>query len=177
MPPNKKGGKKRRAAATRQSSVAVSGVDGELQCDAIHSSTSDDRVDSNDECVSPTSNTNVNDAIISLGDVVQIKGLVNAPQFNGMLGCVVSDVDPITNRCGVKIPHRGGSNRGITNKIMGIQVKNLAIVRKSKSEDDEEYEEDDITICPDRGYKFIEEEGVIVGQHVMVAIPGFFVPL
>jgi hypothetical protein len=170
MPP--KGGKKRRAAATRQSSGAISGVDGggELQCDAIHSSTSDDRVDANDECVSPTSNTNVNDAIISLGDVVQIKGLVNAPQFNGMMGCVVSDVDPITNRCGVKIPHRGGSNRGITNKIMGIQVKNLTIVRKSKSEDDKDDEEDDIMIRPDRGYKFIEEKGNIVGQHVMVAM-------
>ena len=175
MPPNKKGGKKRRAAATRQSPGAVSRVDGvgELQCDAIHSSTSDDRVNvevrsqgySNefsrnaDTAVDAGNEGSGDDAIISVGDVVQIKGLVSAPQFNGKRGCVVSNVDPTTNRCGVKLH---------SNKIMGIQVKNLTIVTKSKS--DNEDEEDDIMIRPDRGYLCIEEKGDIVGQHVMVAM-------
>jgi len=161
MPPNKKGGKTRRAAATRQSPGAVSRVDGggELQCDAILSSTSDNRVDANDEWFSLNPNTSVNDAIISVGDVVQIKGLISAPQFNGKMGCVVSDVDPTTNRCGVKLH---------SNKIMGIQVQNLIILTKSKS--DNEDDEDDTMIRLDRGYLCIEEKGKIVGQHVMSAI-------
>ena len=94
-----------------------------MQCDAIHSSTSDDRVDgevrssqgysnefsrnadtavdAGNEGLNP--NTSVNDSIISVGGVVQIKGLVGAQQFNVKMGCVVSDVDPTTNRCGVKL--------------------------------------------------------------------------
>jgi hypothetical protein len=44
----------------------------------------------------------------SVGDSVQIKGLVSAPQYNGMIGIVFSELNLATNRCGVKI-HVGGT--------------------------------------------------------------------
>jgi hypothetical protein len=102
MPSNKKGGKNRRAA-TRQSLSAASNVDGEVQSDAA-------RVDGAVRCQGYSNewlagkpntavdnrNDNEDGVTVSVDDEVQIKGLVSAPQFNGMSGWVISDVDPTT---------------------------------------------------------------------------------
>ena len=57
---------------------------------------------------------------LSIGDTVKIKGLVNASEYNGMRGVIVSVVDAKTNRCGVRIT---GKNA----KVMAIQVTNLTL--------------------------------------------------
>jgi hypothetical protein len=69
----------------------------------------------------------VNDdaASFSVGDAVQIIGLVSAPQYNDMRGIVVSDFDRATNRCGVKV--HGGKG-----PILALQIHNLTIIRKAK---------------------------------------------
>jgi len=51
---------------------------------------------------------------LSIGDIVTIKGLVNAPKYNGMKGIIVSEFDASTNRCGVRV---SGKNA----KVMAIQ--------------------------------------------------------
>jgi len=61
----------------------------------------------------------------SVGDSVQIMGLVGAPQYNDMRGIVVSDFDRTTNRCGVKV--HGGKG-----PILALQVHNLTMIRKAK---------------------------------------------
>ena len=68
----------------------------------------------------------VDDAVLfSVGDSVQIMGLVGAPQYNDMRGIVVSDFDRTTNRCGVKV--HGGKG-----PILALQVHNLTMIRKAK---------------------------------------------
>jgi hypothetical protein len=66
----------------------------------------------------------VDAASFSVGDSVQIMGLVGAPQYNDMRGIVVSDFDSTTNRCGVKVHGKG--------PILALQVHNLTMIRKAK---------------------------------------------
>jgi len=73
-------------------------------------------------------------ASFSVGDSVQIMGLVSATQYNDMRGIVVSDFDPTTNRCGVKV--RGG--KGL---ILALQVHNLTMIRRAKKSSNVEVEE------------------------------------
>jgi hypothetical protein len=67
----------------------------------------------------------VDAASFSVGDSVQIMGLVSASQYNYMRGIVVSDFDRTTNRCGVKV--HGGKG-----PILALQVHNLTMIRKAK---------------------------------------------
>jgi hypothetical protein len=67
----------------------------------------------------------VDAASFSVGDSVQIMGLVSAPQYNDVRGIVVSDFDRTTNRCGVKV--HGGKG-----PILALQVHNLTMIRKAK---------------------------------------------
>ena len=68
----------------------------------------------------------VDDAVLfSVGDSVQIMGLVGAPQYNDMRGIVVSDFDRTKNRCGVKV--HGGKG-----PMLALQVHNLTMIRKAK---------------------------------------------
>jgi hypothetical protein len=63
---------------------------------------------------------------LSIGDTVKINGLVNASEYNGMTGVIVSAVDNTTNRCGVRIT-------GKSAKVMAIQVTNLTLEVRAKS--------------------------------------------
>jgi hypothetical protein len=59
-----------------------------------------------------------NSTKLSTGDTVKINGLISAPQYNGMRGVIVSELDIKTNRCGVKIIGKNAN-------VMAIQVTNL----------------------------------------------------
>jgi hypothetical protein len=66
---------------------------------------------------------------LSIGDTVTVKGLVNAPKYNGMRGVIVSAVDVTTNRCGVRIT---GGNNYVSKVVMAIQVTNLTLESRAK---------------------------------------------
>jgi hypothetical protein len=63
---------------------------------------------------------------LSIGDTVKIEGLINASEYNGMRGVIVSAVDVTTNRCGVRIT---GKNA----KVMAIKVTNLTLECRAES--------------------------------------------
>jgi len=67
-------------------------------------------------------------ASLSVGDIVTIKGLVNAPKYNGTRGVIVSELDVTTNRCGVRVT--GGNN--VSKVVMAIQATNLTLERRAK---------------------------------------------
>ena len=61
--------------------------------------------------------------VFSVGDTVRLKGLISAPQYNGMKGIIVSEFNATTKRCGVRVT---GTN------VMAIQVTNLTLERRAK---------------------------------------------
>ena len=111
----KKRGKRNTANNTAISHDRVAGHDDE-QCDTILNCMPDKAECGEpfhiDECnkspkkeellieVVPTTTTTTS---VSVGDTVKIKGLVNAPEYNGRRGVIVSELDATTNRCGVRI--------------------------------------------------------------------------
>ena len=82
------------------------------------------------------------------GAIVELQGLVAKPELNGCTGVVISNYDPKTERCGVKLDDGTGVNAKLANlKILDISLKehklNLAIKKLSdkggtEDEDDEE---------------------------------------
>jgi hypothetical protein len=133
----KKRGKRNTANNTAISHDRVAGHDDE-QCDTILNCMPDKAECVEpfhiDECnkspkkeellieVVPTTTTTTS---VSVGDTVKIKGLVNAPEYNGRRGVIVSELDATTNRCGVRIT-------GKNSKVMAIQVTNLTLERIAK---------------------------------------------
>ena len=64
-------------------------------------------------------------ASLSIGDIVNIKGLVDASEYNGTRGVIVSEFDVTTNRCGVRITGKNAT-------VMAIQITNLTLERMVK---------------------------------------------
>ena len=106
----------------------VAGHDDE-QCDTILNSKSDEADKEKEDLLQkevfppPPPTTTI--TTLSVGDIVTIKGLISAPQYNGMKGIIVSELDVTTNRCGVRVT---GKNA----KVMAIQVINLTFERRAK---------------------------------------------
>jgi hypothetical protein len=70
----------------------------------------------------PTTTTT---ASLSIGDTVKINGLVNASEYNGTRGVIVSEFDVTTNRCGVRVTGKNPT-------LMAIQIANLTLERRAK---------------------------------------------
>jgi len=97
------------------------------QCDAILNSMPNEAESAEqyyniDEFNSPTTTTTTT---LSIGDTVKIKGLVNASEYNGMRGVIVSELDATTNRCGVRITSKNAN-------VMAIHVTNLTLEHRAK---------------------------------------------
>ncbi len=60
------------------------------------------------------------------GDTVKVHGLANAAQYNGIEGVVVSTLDPVTNRCGIRIEFEGKT------KTLALQMKHLSLMHAAK---------------------------------------------
>ena len=97
------------------------------QCDAILNSMPDEAESAEqyyniDEFNSPTTTTTTT---LSIGDTVKINGLVDASEYNGMRGVIVSELDATTNRCGVRITSKNAN-------VMAIQATNLTLEHRAK---------------------------------------------
>jgi hypothetical protein len=116
------------------------------QCDTILNSMPDEAESAEqyfniDEFNSPTTSTTTT---LSVGDTVKINGLVNASEYNGMRGVVVSELDATTNRCGVRITSKN-------TKVMAIQVTNLTLERRAKKSTT--FEDTNVDIAVDSSMK------------------------
>ena len=118
-------GKKKRGKRNNDSNSTVTphprATGHDEQCDTILNSMPDEAESAEqyyniDEFNSPTPTTTTRS--LSVGDTVKIKGLVNASEYNGMRGVIVSELDATTNRCGVRITSKN-------TKVMAIQATNL----------------------------------------------------
>ena len=99
------------------------GIDKREFIDAMRTAEKERNKETASSAAAPDVEEVVDEAVLfSVGDSVQIMGLVGAPQYNDMRGIVVSDFDRTTNRCGVKV--HGGKG-----PILALQVHNLIMIR------------------------------------------------